>query len=317
MGDNKPLVSYVLTAYNIENFIEESVKCAFSQTYSPLQIVISDDCSTDRTFEIIQKLASEYTGPHKIVLNRNQVNMGISQHMSKAYIDLADGEIIIAAHGDDISVPERTEKSVEFLLSHPQVNAISGGLVVIDSDGNVLEEQSKNTVVKETHYYDYSNAKKGMSNIPAPSRAFYKSVMTEFGYLSKDCPTEDELICFRAQIMGGVNAFLPDVFVKYRKHAGGFSNPEKFIQFPLEEIRFQQIRDMEVAVERGWITSEKKKAIEKQTYRAMMGRKAFRRYFAYRNFKNLMGLVFCRYVGFKRKIRYLLNHKKFKKTGGN
>lgn len=55
-----PLVSYVLTAYNIENFIEESVKCAFNQTYQNLEIVLSDDCSTDKTFDIMKKMADEY-----------------------------------------------------------------------------------------------------------------------------------------------------------------------------------------------------------------------------------------------------------------
>lgn len=51
----KPLISYVVTAYNIERFVREAVECAFAQTYSPLEIVLSDDCSSDRTFEIMKK----------------------------------------------------------------------------------------------------------------------------------------------------------------------------------------------------------------------------------------------------------------------
>lgn len=74
---SNPLVSYVLTAYNVEEFIEESVKCAFSQTYENLEIILSDDCSTDNTFNIMKKMADEYDGPHKIVLNRNEKNLGI------------------------------------------------------------------------------------------------------------------------------------------------------------------------------------------------------------------------------------------------
>ena len=49
-----PLVSYVLTAYNIESFIEESVKCAFEQDYENLEIILSDDCSSDHTFDIMK-----------------------------------------------------------------------------------------------------------------------------------------------------------------------------------------------------------------------------------------------------------------------
>ena len=56
----KPLVSYVLTAYNIEIFIEESVKCAFEQDYENLEIILSDDCSSDHTFDIMKKMGGNY-----------------------------------------------------------------------------------------------------------------------------------------------------------------------------------------------------------------------------------------------------------------
>ncbi|MCK5536618.1 MAG: glycosyltransferase, partial [Bacteroidales bacterium] len=63
--DKKPLISFTLFAYNQEKYIQEAVEGALSQTYSPLEIVISDDCSTDRTFEIIKELTEDYSGPHK------------------------------------------------------------------------------------------------------------------------------------------------------------------------------------------------------------------------------------------------------------
>ncbi len=52
---SKPLVTFMLRTYNHERFIREAVRSALTQTYSPLQVVISDDCSQDRTFEIIQE----------------------------------------------------------------------------------------------------------------------------------------------------------------------------------------------------------------------------------------------------------------------
>lgn len=55
MPDNvtdQPLVTFALFAYNQEQYIREAVEGAFSQTYKPLEIILSDDCSRDRTFEI-------------------------------------------------------------------------------------------------------------------------------------------------------------------------------------------------------------------------------------------------------------------------
>ena len=78
----KELISFFALTYNQEKYIEDSLKGLFSQTYSPLEIIISDDCSTDKTFEIIQKFVSEYKGPNKVIINRNEKNLGLIKHFT-------------------------------------------------------------------------------------------------------------------------------------------------------------------------------------------------------------------------------------------
>jgi len=84
----------VLLAYNQARYIRDALEAALSQTYEPLQIVVSDDCSSDRTFEIIQSVASEYVGPHQIVLNRNDRNLGIAAHVNKA-MGMCAGQYVV------------------------------------------------------------------------------------------------------------------------------------------------------------------------------------------------------------------------------
>lgn len=298
-----PLISYVVTAYNIENFIEESVKCAFAQTYSPLEIVLSDDCSTDKTFEIMQRMAAEYEGPHKIVLNRNEENLGITRHMNKAYLELATGEIIVAAHGDDISAPERTQKSWNFLSSHPDFTACSFNINAINENSDFLKEHS--TIINNLITYEFNT--KSTANIPAPSRAFYKRVMERFGPLNDDCPTEDELISFRSLLLGK-NAFLPDIMVKYRKHTGSNSNPENFARFPLEMILKQQDDDMAKAVSMGLISENQRLELYKQLEKNMYIRKKYRVYFANRTIYSLLKLVAHKGLTFRRRLSYIKEH---------
>lgn len=301
-----PLISYVVTTYNIEQYVEESVRCAFSQTYSQLEIVLSDDCSTDHTFDIMQKMAKEYKGPHKIILNRNESNLGITKHMNKVYMELATGEIIVAAHGDDISKPERAELSYEYLKKNPQCTAVSFGIDAIDEKGNVLKAHSASVDSISTYNFE------GGGNIPAPSRAFYKRVMTTFGALNDDCPTEDELISFRALLLG-TNAFLPEHMVLYRKHSGSSSNPENFSKFPLEKILKQQDDDMRKAISLGLITEEQRQRKYKGLYRAMKIRKRYRKYFAGRKITDLMRLVLYPKVSMRMKAHYVKEHWEYKK----
>lgn len=298
---NRPLISYVVTAYNIEQFIKEAIECAFAQTYSPLEIVLSDDCSTDGTFEIMKEMAANYHGPHKIKLNRNEQNLGITRHMNKAYLELATGEIIIAAHGDDISLPERTELSYEFLHNHPDVTAVSLSLKSINSDG--LKIGTDNACVESVKFYDFESG----ANIPAPSRAFYKKVMATFGPLSDDCPTEDELITTRA-LMLGKNAFIPNVGVYYRKHKTSSSNPENFWKFPLDKILIQQVCDLGKGVRLGLITKYQADSRITALKLGVTRRIRYRAYFANPTFYALIKLVVNPIFPLKTKLYYIIEH---------
>ena len=82
-GNSRPLMTFALIAYNQENFVEEAISGALSQTYQPLQIVLSDDGSTDRTFELMKRAAQEYSGPHDVVVNQNEENRGIGAHINR------------------------------------------------------------------------------------------------------------------------------------------------------------------------------------------------------------------------------------------
>ena len=99
MSDAKnPLVTFALFAYNQEQFIREAVEGAFAQTYVPLEIILSDDFSTDRTFQIMQEMASIYVGPHSVITNRNASNLHVGGHINVVN-RLANGELVVAAAG--------------------------------------------------------------------------------------------------------------------------------------------------------------------------------------------------------------------------
>ena len=306
---NSPLVSYVLTAYNCEHFIRSAIQSALNQTYSPLEIVLSDDCSTDATFDIMKEMAESYSGPHKIILNRNEVNLGITKHMNKAYLELATGEYIVAAHGDDVSIPERTSLSMKYLLSNPDITAVSGGLraVIVNQDGSEVYAANHSAIVQTTHTYDFNS----LANIPAPSRCFKRSVMTTFGPLQDWCPTEDELITFRA-LMLGKNVFLPDIMVTYRKHRHSNSNPDQFQRFPLEKILEQQIMDMKLGIKLNLITNDDYFTVASRLQRNMRIRKSYRKYYANKSLMNLARLLCCPATPLRRKLSYIKNHFKSK-----
>lgn len=107
-----PLVTFVILAYNQEKYIRQAVEAAIAQTYNPLEIILSDDSSTDRTFEILNEMASAYRGPKTIVVRQTKDNCGTFLHVAEV-AKLARGELLVLAAGDDISKPERTKTLVD------------------------------------------------------------------------------------------------------------------------------------------------------------------------------------------------------------
>jgi glycosyltransferase involved in cell wall biosynthesis len=93
-----PLVSVVLCTYNGAAYLEEQMNSLLAQTYPNLEIVILDDCSTDNTLPLLEKMAA--TNNH-IIVYQNEHNLGYNKNYEKA-IQLAKGEYIAIADQDDI-----------------------------------------------------------------------------------------------------------------------------------------------------------------------------------------------------------------------
>lgn len=217
-----PLVTFMLLSYNQEKFIREAITGVFSQTYSPLQIIISDDYSSDATYEIIEEMASQYFGPHEIILNRNNKNMGIGSHINKIMV-LATGEWIVGAAGDDISTPNRTEEIVK-AAQRKDVKPLSiwSRAQHMTSDGNLLDKHEYSDG-KPHSIKEIVNNKKVVMGC---SHAWHRDVFRIFGPLHQSVIFEDNAISFRSFIAGDI-AYIDKTLVYYRQHTTNITNYSK------------------------------------------------------------------------------------------
>ena len=216
---DKPLISFVLLAYNQEEFIRESVKSALDQTYEPLEIILSDDCSTDKTFEIMTKLAKEYCGPHRVKMNRNCKNVGIGSHIN-ALMELAEGEVIVAAGGDDISSPHRAQEIAHEIYQNDQkAYSVWSSATYIDADGQALDRDFPTPVQPITDTIMIRNT----HPVIGATHAWSKEVFDVFGPLLPSVVFEDNAISFRSYLLGDV-LFIDKKLVSYRRHGNNVTN---------------------------------------------------------------------------------------------
>ncbi|KAE9634984.1 glycosyltransferase [Defluviitalea raffinosedens] len=125
-------ISVLIPTFNVENYIEEAVISICNQTYKNIEIIIVDDCSTDNTFEILKRLKDQ---DNRIKLFRNEKNMRICYTLNKA-LNYSTGNYIARMDGDDISLPDRLEKQINFLRTHPEYSLVGTSTIGIDKNGN-------------------------------------------------------------------------------------------------------------------------------------------------------------------------------------
>lgn len=104
-------VSILIPVYNRENLIEETVRSAMNQTYENIEIIIVDNKSTDNTWSVLNKLASQ---DNRIKIFQNETNIGPVRNWKRC-IDEASGEYGKILWSDDLIAPEFLEKTVPFL----------------------------------------------------------------------------------------------------------------------------------------------------------------------------------------------------------
>lgn len=211
----RPLVTFAVLAYQQEELVRQAIEAAFAQTYSPLEIILSDDGSGDRTFEVIERMAAAYEGPHSVRINRNQENLGLIGHVN-AIFEMARGEIVLLAAGDDVSLPERTERVVSAFGEGADVMLVHTPVERIDAVGTMLGLWHAPMRGKSD---DIGSLALSLGLHLGASAGYRKVVFDRFGPIVERAAYEDLVLGFRARLLGRlVGLDLP--LVRYRVDTG-------------------------------------------------------------------------------------------------
>ena len=215
--ERRPLASVLLMGYNQQASVRAAIEGALAQTYQPLEIIVSDDASTDGTFEAMQQAVAGYHGPHAVRLNRNPANLGIGAHISRL-VALSHGEMLFVAAGDDVSMPQRCEHVMQAWLAQDQrPDLIAAAMIDIDADGR------HHGTIQPSDLSTYRSAADWLARPPhviGAAQAWTRRLFDRYGPLPSGVVGEDLIMVFRAIGAGGALT-LNEPLVLYRR--GGVS----------------------------------------------------------------------------------------------
>ena len=235
----KPLVSVVMPVYNAGSFLVEAVESILSQTLRDFELIIVNDASTDDSLSVILSFAKRYPKRIKVVNLTKNVNMG-GDAAGNIGFALAKGKFIARMDADDIAMPERLEKQVEFLKSHPEISVVGSSAFVINKEGSVIGEK-KMPCSNEDIYNQFFT----FHPMIHPTVMVRRTVSIGKSLYNLKYQANNDYLTFFSMISSGVKfANLPEKLLFYRFHGKNDSLTRVKSRFLNSlKIRFEAIKD--------------------------------------------------------------------------
>ena len=211
---NLPLVSIALATYNGQKYIEKQLISLVNQDYKNLEIVISDDCSTDGTWDILEGYAKKDS---RIRLLPRDFNRGYVNNFVRVFGECR-GELISPSDQDDIWYPEKTRRLVEFLGDAMLVYSNNR---FVDENGDSLGKTLFDVLSGKMIQGSDPRSLLFCNSIPGHTMLFRKNLLYIADNLDS-APYIDWAIAFLAAQEGGIK-YLNEVMVDWRQHVQSFT----------------------------------------------------------------------------------------------
>jgi glycosyltransferase involved in cell wall biosynthesis len=221
-GSHQPLVSVVLNSYNTDRYISGQIQSILDQTYTHLELIVCDDCSTDRTAEIVREFMQK---DPRVKWLQNEHNLraygraGATSRTFQRGFESSQGEFIATSDADDFWLPEKIKIGVDYLLSHPEVDLVFTDSIVSSEDLSEklgsFQERLGNLAAKP---FVSMNALLKRNIVPGHVVLFRRNVLPGAIPLA-DCFSHDNWTALVAALNHPLG-YLPERTVLYRQHGG-------------------------------------------------------------------------------------------------
>ena len=229
---SNPLVSIIIPAYNSEKYIAETLTSVLSQAYRPIEIIVVDDGSTDKTAKILKGCQTDKTNESSEInlTYIYQQNSGPSKARNTG-IKAAKGEYIAFLDADDLWTKTKLEKQVNYMTNNSDVSLVFGDMSVFDSKGIIIDSSFKK--------YGYPQCDEGRKVLNAFENLLERNyISTGTVFLKKGCFNkagyfdesirhgEDYDLWLRVSLMYEIGC-IPEVLRLKRMHDSNLSKSEE------------------------------------------------------------------------------------------
>ncbi|MBQ8570915.1 MAG: glycosyltransferase family 2 protein [Kiritimatiellae bacterium] len=226
--------TFIIPVYNGEKLIAKTIDSILSQTVLPEQIIIVDDCSTDRTIFILEEYKKQH--PKLITIIKHKENLGRSMACNSA-LDIVKTDYCLMIDADDIAEPNRLEKQVQFMDQNKDVCASSSFVKYINSKGDIFGKGKLDVLTREI-YTEYMRTNE-IIGLYSPASIVRMSMLNESNLRFRPQFKQAQDIDLWNRISEKyVVIAQPEFLTRYRIHSGSVTTTKFFrSQFYLKYIK--------------------------------------------------------------------------------
>ena len=231
----KSQVSVIMPAYNAERFIGDAIESILSQTLRNYELIIIDDGSEDRTYDII----SQYARKDNRIRVIRQNNSGISNTLNRGIAEARSPWVAIM-HADDVALPQRLEKQLQATQANPNVVVWGTYAYHISSRGKILSI-SQTGPISENEFHERRRIGELMI-VLHPSAFIKKEIVQRVGGYNPDFDGSEDLELFDRMAEHGAMVALPEPLICYRIHSSSISMNRFFLMRKfIRYIKYRQL----------------------------------------------------------------------------
>ena len=240
-------IDVLLATYNGEKYIKEQIDSILNQSYKNIRLIISDDCSKDKTQEILKEYEKK---DNRLELHIQEKNLGVVKNI-EFLLKQVKNKYYMLSDQDDVWLPEKIEKSLETLLKN-NVDLVFGDLEVVDQDLKTMYPSFGDFMLlnKKIHKYINSNRLNYIYNcVTGCTILAKKETIQKILPLPKKSKylIHDHWIGLMTSIYGKV-AYMPEKYIKYRQHGNNQVGTDK-ISHGFKKL--DQVRELFINVKLG------------------------------------------------------------------
>ena len=214
-------ISVVLATFNGIKFIKEQLDSIRTQTQIPDEVIISDDCSNDGTYEFCRK----YIDEHKLngwTVHRNPENLGVRKNFRNAMMKCT-GDYIFTCDQDDIWIPDKISVMVQAMNEHPEILLLASNYIPF-RNGETINAHVKNLSRDDGEIIPLRLKDYWLGNLrPGCTFCFRRKILERFSVMDIEKRHHDSMLWKYAMLSDGLYLINRQT-IKFRRHDSNATN---------------------------------------------------------------------------------------------